>query len=563
MPAGEDRDELAAAPRRGGAAILAFALVVMLTAALAAFFAGAAQAKVVRVEGRAYGVMPAPGTPQATAGLPLSPTAPATSTAAQSPVTYGGGGLMLSSTLYLIFWGPEGSFPASYTAPIVQYAKDLQADEALTTDAFSVAELYGNSKGEHISGNVTFGGQAFDTTTYPGPDEAKGCKTSSCLSGAQIQTEIKGEIFLNGWPKGDMDAEYLLYTPQGVTVCIQAGTCTASFGPSGPEGFCAYHSQTFSNGIHIEYVGTYSVLPFMPLCDPGQAPAGTGGDANVDGTLNLELHELTESATDPGGSGYLDGSGFEIADKCVYPQVNAIPGLFGPLLGGNPSGGNAFNQLIDGHSYYTQDVWSNQAGCIPRIGPTPSFAVSTPAYASQPVTFDGSGSFDVSTPITTYEWSFGDGSPPDTTSGVSATHTYAQPGAYQVSLTATDGSGPQNASTQTSQVTIATAPPEPAPEEGGAQPAPTPSGGEAPSSGGSSPQSPGSGESSPQTPSPGEATPAPKAKPAVLTRAQKLARALKACHRLTGRRRARCIAAAKKRYGPRHKHRRRYTHAQP
>ncbi|HTB71453.1 MAG TPA: hypothetical protein VK707_10760 [Solirubrobacteraceae bacterium] len=44
--------------------------------------------------------------------------------------------------------------------------------------------------------------------------------------------------------------------------------------------------------------------------------------------------------------------------------------------------------------------------------------------------------------------------------------------------------------------------------------------------------------------------PAIPARPRPLTRAQQLARALKACHKLKGKRRARCEAAARKRYGP-------------
>lgn len=52
--------------------------------------------------------------------------------------------------------------------------------------------------------------------------------------------------------------------------------------------------------------------------------------------------------------------------------------------------------------------------------------------------FDGSGSTD-DTEIVSYEWDFGDGSPP--VQGIDVTHTYASPGVYTVTLTVIDCAG--------------------------------------------------------------------------------------------------------------------------
>lgn len=61
------------------------------------------------------------------------------------------------------------------------------------------------------------------------------------------------------------------------------------------------------------------------------------------------------------------------------------------------------------------------------------------AVEGSPVTLSGSGSSDPDGDALTYEWNFGDGSPPAT--GVQVTHTYADDDDYTVTLTVTDEHG--------------------------------------------------------------------------------------------------------------------------
>lgn len=63
----------------------------------------------------------------------------------------------------------------------------------------------------------------------------------------------------------------------------------------------------------------------------------------------------------------------------------------------------------------------------------------------QTVNVDGAASSDPDGPIATYAWDFGDGT---TGSGVTATHAYANPGTYTVSLTVTDEGGLSHTTTQ-------------------------------------------------------------------------------------------------------------------
>lgn len=76
----------------------------------------------------------------------------------------------------------------------------------------------------------------------------------------------------------------------------------------------------------------------------------------------------------------------------------------------------------------------------------------------QPISFDGTGSYDSDGTIVSYEWDFGDGS---TGTGPTPTYTYSTAGTYTVTLTVTDDDGATGTDTTTAMIS------EPAPPTAG------------------------------------------------------------------------------------------------
>ena len=94
-------------------------------------------------------------------------------------------------------------------------------------------------------------------------------------------------------------------------------------------------------------------------------------------------------------------------------------------------------------------------GCLDvNERPVASFT-RTPAVGLAPLSvfFDAAESSDPDGAIVAYTWDFGDDSATDSTSGVTATHTYAEPGTYSVTLTVANSLGQTATTSRTVTVT--------------------------------------------------------------------------------------------------------------
>ena len=122
--------------------------------------------------------------------------------------------------------------------------------------------------------------------------------------------------------------------------------------PTHIDGFCGYHRAFGTDTAKT----IYADLPYeADGCSAGQAP---NGDLAADGAVSTLSHELNDAITDPLelDHAWIDLAGNEIADMCDQDYGR-------PLGSTNPSNpaGSEYNQVINGGTYYTQEMFTNRA----------------------------------------------------------------------------------------------------------------------------------------------------------------------------------------------------------
>ena len=234
-----------------------------------------------------------------------------------------------------------------------------------------------------------------------------------------------------------------MLTPPGVQSCFDA----TSDGCSGTV-FCAYHSYAPYEGSQI----IYADLPELgSKCEPAQRP----DDSSAEAVLNSLSHEHIESITDPepnGGWEELAPIEEELADKCEAS--------YGQPLGSNADG--EYNEVINGHEYYTQEIWSNQGHeCMQRL----TFIGQTPTASFTSRTLPG-GAIELnaraSTPtggVAKYSWQLNANGPPIPTSAPIETSSpkttvVLGAGSYNIALTVYTQDGTSSGTAHT--VTVVT-----------------------------------------------------------------------------------------------------------
>jgi hypothetical protein len=280
-----------------------------------------------------------------------------------TPVTYHGGSVMAGGiTVHTIFWtggtdpfqGPRGTSP-SYEGLVKQFFVDAAHDSGATSNFFSVLPQFAQESGVngHTPPGVTAGDYsiAYNPATdsiddaNPYPAAADQCASpndiATCVTDAQVQAEVDHVITMQGGHRGLHDL-WFVFLPANVDECITPGVC-------GSNAFAGYHSVSdVGNGPTIYAI---AIDPLIEVTiGPGSDPQGY---PDAEATLDTAGHETVEAMTDPEGVGWMDPNGLEVGDKCEFgPDVGSPLGFAGPDTA-------PFNEVINGHDYLIQDMWSN------------------------------------------------------------------------------------------------------------------------------------------------------------------------------------------------------------
>jgi hypothetical protein len=328
-------------------AALAAVLSIIGAGAAPALAAGSKSGRFRAQVGRAMGLVPAVGHDDLATGINF-------------PAVYHGGTVMAGKvTVHTVFWAPAGyRFDGSpgpgipgYIGLNQQFLGDVAHDSGSTSNAFSVLDQYGQNG---VSGGYDI---AYDPAadsiadTDPYPRRSAQCPSPSgtitCVTDPQIQAELSHVIATQDPSGVGLHDVWEIFLPPNVDECITAGVC-------GTNAFAGYHSLAATGGHEYVYAVIIDPLIEQPPID-GFDPQG---NPEAEATIDTVAHETVEAITDPEGVGWMDSNGYEVGDKCENGPQEGTP------LGYAPDGA-PYNQVINGHQYAIQTMWSNDArGCV-------------------------------------------------------------------------------------------------------------------------------------------------------------------------------------------------------
>jgi serine protease len=235
-------------------------------------------------------------------------------TSGSNNLIYGGGPVQRNAKIYLVFWQFERNDAYGEQQRFTTFIKGLHG-----SGWTSVLMQYHDRLG-YISNYITYGGSWNDNT--------------NSIPLQPTQAEVAAEA--------TRAAEHFAnYSPNALyVVALEKGKDPSGFGAQ----WCAFHSDTFANGHTI----TYEDFPYQTDAglNCGENAFNPGVSGRLDGVTIVGGHETVEAITDPQPySGWADHSGNEVADKCVWTNLQ--------------------NTSFSTGTFPTQPLWSNAAGhCV-------------------------------------------------------------------------------------------------------------------------------------------------------------------------------------------------------
>ena len=207
------------------------------------------------------------------------------------PITYHGGPLISTPTIYLIWYGNWNQANGSDTPAGQQVVRDF-AGSIGGSPYFLLNTTY-NAGGTIITGAVNFGGEATDTGS----------------AGTRLRDSSILNIVNNAISSGKLpyDASGVYFVLTSSNVSEQSGFCTQ---------YCGWHTAGNATAGHVRYSFVGNANRCLSAC--AAQTTSPNGNAGVDGMISVIAHELEEATTDPDLNAWYDSGGAENADKCAW-----------------------------------------------------------------------------------------------------------------------------------------------------------------------------------------------------------------------------------------------------
>ena len=248
------------------------------------------------------------------------------------------------------------------------------------------------------------------------------------VNGAGINIVYSGKIFISTERGGNRESDsYFFSDPRGegsIYVCNVNNSCQEIYSGKRVVSFSVNGSRMLALTVEgkLIYWEDYSSNPAAYA----DLPSATYSDMVVDwekGIVYVSTFDLNNKGVMFANiSKALEGQLFDLGEGLLDKRVRDLM-LVGNILFAGTEGQSVWRKVLpDNFEPFANFTFSPS---LPNV--------------NQPVTFL-SLSYDPDGYIISYSWDFGDGSK-ETTANPAITHTYAEPGTYNVTLTVTDNNG--------------------------------------------------------------------------------------------------------------------------
>jgi PKD repeat protein len=370
-------------------------------------------------------------------------------------------------------YGAVQSPNASATADVTIKYMSHEFNESIT-DPLGDAWWDANS-GNEDGDNCNFYGSA-DPSGGSSPDAFVPALGGSAVTGTLYDQVIDGDHYYtqSEWSNGDVGCE-MRPSNGAITAAFSpppaaAPGASVSFDPSASSSTGGWTSATWSWGDGGSSFAAISSAPGAQshtFTAPGSYTVSlTLVDAH--GDISTVSHQLTvgyataafstsPASVLPGATVSFDASG----SSSTAGSIQSYHWVFGDGTSDTTSSPSDSHAYAAPGSYTVRLTVTDSGSHTAQVShsvtvlarPVASIRVgATRVLAGAQVSFDGSASSSPGSSISSYSWSFGDGT---TGTGERPAHAYARPGRFTVQLTVTDATGASATSTQTVEVVAA------------------------------------------------------------------------------------------------------------